>query len=410
MKLFLLVVLFIATSSALVTYYRSSDENRVPDSYILVFKPNITDNHVASYIAKLEKTTKVRSTFSIGTFRGVSVTTSVEQLNQFLQHEASLDYIEDNKIVGFGAAEQSCVRQEVLAWNLNRLSSRAIPFDDYYYHGDNAGEGVYSYIIDTGIRITHNEFKDTDGSRAIWGTNTLDSQDSDCNGHGTHVAGTVGGTIYGVAKKVRLVAVKVLNCAGGGTTDSVVNGIDWAVDDCVKNKRTCNANMSLGGGFSKALNDAVKNAVNQGMAFIVAAGNADADACLYSPASEPTAITVGATALVASGPSENEEDQRSSFSNFGSCCDIFAPGSAIPSAWSTSDSAFNTISGTSMAAPHVAGVVSIIQSVSPSSTPAEIADKLRSDSTPGAISLQCENSQACMRSPNNLLFSPFCAP
>ncbi|WP_442933338.1 S8 family peptidase [Micromonospora psammae] len=266
-------------------------------------------------------------------------------------------------------------------WGLDRIDQRNLPLNSSYTY-PNTATNVRAYIIDTGIRTTHTDF----GGRASWGTNTVDSNNTDCNGHGTHVAGTVGGTRYGVAKDVRLIAVKVLNCSGSGSTTGVVNGINWVTANAVK---PAVANMSLGGGASSAIDNAVTNSVNSGITYAVAAGNSSANACSYSPARAAAAITVGAT---------TSSDARASYSNYGSCVDIFAPGSSILSAWRTSDTASNTISGTSMASPHVAGAAALVLSANPSYSPAQVASYLTTNATPGKV------TNPGTGSPNRLLF------
>jgi len=240
------------------------------------------------------------------------------------------------------------------AWGLDRVDQRDLPLDDETYSPteDLDGSGVTAYIIDTGIRITHNEFKDeaSGDQRARWGTNTSgDDEDFDCNGHGTHVAGTVGGSKYGVAKNAKLVAVKVLNCEGSGTYAGVIKGIEWAIKDAIGKKAT--ANLSLGGPTSQAVDLAVRNLHNSGVPTVVAAGNENKDACTASPARERSVITVG---------SSTKDDVRSSFSNYGECVDIFAPGSDITASWIGGDDDVKTISGTSMASPHVCGAVALL--------------------------------------------------
>ncbi|MFD0200338.1 MULTISPECIES: S8 family peptidase [Saccharothrix] len=255
------------------------------------------------------------------------------------------------------------------SWGLDRVDQRNLPLDNSYTYPNTAGN-VTAYIIDTGIRTTHQDF----GGRAVWGTNTSgDGNNSDCNGHGTHVAGTVGGAAHGVAKGVRLVAVKVLNCAGSGTTAGVIAGVDW-----VTANRTgpAVANMSLGGGAQAALDTAVANSIASGITYAVASGNSNADACGFSPARVPTALTVNAS---------DRNDARATFSNWGACTDLYAPGVGITSAWSTGDTATNTISGTSMAAPHVAGVAALHLSANPGATPAQVDAAITNSATPNVI-------------------------
>jgi len=225
-------------------------------------------------------------------------------------------------------------------------------------------------------------------------------KNTDCNGHGTHVAGTVGGTTYGVAKKVTLVGVKVLGCTGSGTNAGVISGIDYAANN--RKGRPGVANMSLGGGKSQATNNAVAAAVRSGLTMVVAAGNENQDACNVSPASEPLAVTVGSTEV--SDDDAIQEDARSSFSNFGTCVKIMAPGSLIKSAWYTSNSATNTISGTSMASPHVCGAAALVLSENPTATPAQVLASLSDASTVGEINMVCSTT-ACRNTPNKMLFS-----
>ncbi len=272
------------------------------------------------------------------------------------------------------------------SWGLDRIDQRTLPLDNQISTSQN-GFGVTVYIIDTGIRADHSEF----GGRVTVGFDAINDgrNTNDCNGHGTHVAGTVGGATYGVAPQVSLVAVRVLNCAGSGSTSGVIAGIDWVTANHAAGVSAV-ANMSLGGGYSLALNTATQNAIADGISFVVAAGNDNAIACNYSPASTPNAITVGAT---------TSSDARASYSNYGSCVDIFAPGSSITSSWNTSPTATNTISGTSMASPHVAGAAALILSGSPSSTPTQVATALTAASTTGVV------TDPAAGSPNRLLFT-----
>jgi aqualysin 1 len=227
------------------------------------------------------------------------------------------------------------------SWGLDRIDETALPLSGSYTYTNN-GSGVNAYVIDTGIRTTHSQF----GTRASVAFDAVGDgrNGQDCNGHGTHVSGTIGGSTFGVAKAVRLFAVRVLNCQGSGTNSGVIAGVNWVTAHHIS---PAVANMSLGGGVSTALDSAVTNSINSGVTYAIAAGNSNTNAANSSPARVGAAITVG---------SSTQSDARSSFSNFGSVVDIFAPGSGITSAWATSNTATNTISGTSMATPHVAGV------------------------------------------------------
>ena len=271
------------------------------------------------------------------------------------------------------------------SWGLDRLDQRTLPLDSVFTAADK-GVGVDAYIVDTGILSTHTDFagRMSTGYSAISDVNGT----NDCNGHGTHVAGTTAGTTYGIAKSATLIPVRVLDCTGSGTFSGVIAGLDWIVGHHVAGKPAV-ANMSLGGGASSSVDLAVQNVISDGVVMAVAAGNDGLNACNYSPARAANAITVGST---------TSTDARSSFSNIGTCVDIFAPGSGITSAWIGSTTATNTISGTSMATPHVAGVAAVLFGRYPTSTPAQIATMLRNSATPNIV------ASAGTGSPNYLLY------
>lgn len=280
-------------------------------------------------------------------------------------------------------ASLSAVQFNPPSWGLDRIDHHN-PLHPGSYTYPNEGAGVTAYVIDSGIRITHQEF----GVRARWGANTVDFNNFDCNGHGTHVAGTIGGTNYGVAKQVDLVAVKAFNCQGQGSAATVTAAVDWVTGDHIAGPAV--ANMSLGFAPPVPMIDmAVRNSIFDGVVYAVASMNSAVDACWYSPARLPEAITVNATA---------QNDSRAVFSDYGMCTDIFAPGVDIPSAWWNGDAAINTISGTSMATPHVAGAAALVLAANPFLNPQQVAATLYADATPNLVTNPGPGS------PNRLLF------
>jgi subtilisin family serine protease len=269
-------------------------------------------------------------------------------------------------------------------WGLDRIDQRNLPLNATYNYNW-TGSGVRAYIIDTGIRTAHTQF----GGRASAVFDAFGGNGQDCNGHGTHVAGTVGGSTYGVAKSSLLRAVRVLDCNGSGSTSGVISGVDWVRQNFIA---PAVANMSLGGGVSSALDTAVNNLSNAGVTIAVAAGNSNANACNSSPARAANAITTGSTTTT---------DARSSFSNFGTCVDIFAPGSGILSAWFSSNTATATLSGTSMASPHVAGVAALYKQANPSASATTVRNAIVNNATTNKV------TNAGTGSPNRLLYSLF---
>jgi subtilisin family serine protease len=299
----------------------------------------------------------------------------------------------DPRVVGIEADQimHAVTAQSSPAWGLDRIDQRALPLNQSYTYNA-TGSGVRAYIIDTGILRTHTEF----GTRASIGTDKVgDGRNGvDCNGHGTHVAGTIGGTTYGVAKAVSLIAVRVLGCDGSGATSGVIAGVDWVTANKI---RPAVANMSLGGGASSSLDTAVSNSIASGVTYAIAAGNGNVlgfseDACSTSPARVGSAITVSAT---------DSGDTKASWANYGTCVDIFGPGVDVKSAWYSSTTATNTISGTSMATPHVAGVAAQYLQTNTAASPATVAAALVGNSTAGVVKSPGSGS------PNKLLYMGF---
>lgn len=369
----------------------------LPGRYIVVFKdavaPDLVDVAMESALQEtaaeaealapeLSRLEGAATTYRYdAVFNGFAAPLSARAV-EALRRNPNVDYIEVDSIVTIDTTQTGAT------WGIDRIDQRALPLSTTYTY-NNTGAGVTAYIIDTGILTTHTQF----GGRATSGYDAVDGAlpATDCNGHGTHVAGTVGGSTYGVAKGVSLVAVRVLDCAGSGTTSGVIAGVNWVTSNHTGTNPAV-ANMSLGGSASTSLDTAVANSIADGVTYAIAAGNNNKRACNYSPARVPTAITVGAT---------TNTDARASYSNYGTCLDLFAPGSSITSAWYTSTTATNTISGTSMATPHVAGVAALYLQSNPSAPAATVASALVANATSGVV------TSAGTGSPNKLLYTNY---
>jgi serine protease len=361
----------------------SEAATEINEDYIVVLKrpaqigaqATMTQAMVASTVHALADKHRlhVRKIYSVAIKGGLYRMTADQA--EALKREPSIAYVEKDQVISINAAQSNAV------WGLDRLDQSALPLNQTYnYPG--AGAQVNAYVIDTGVLVNHSDFE----GRAVHGRDLVDGDGdaTDCNGHGTHVAGTIGSKTYGVAKNVKIHAVRVLDCQGSGTFSGVIEGIEWVTANHVK---PAVANMSLGGPISQAVDDAVKASIQAGVTYVLAAGNENTDACNGSPARVGPAITVG---------SSTKDDARSSFSNYGTCVDIFAPGSEIKSLWYTSVSSTNTISGTSMASPHVAGVAALYLNQNPNATPSQVATALVNAGVLGKI------SNAGSGSPNKL--------
>jgi len=403
----------IAAAAALAPLH--ANEKKIDGKYIVVFKMDSVEADRKAHMdmvkaaATEDKTFAVEREFNIMKFFAYSGPMSLATLQKIREDDSVVDFVEADSIMSVDAPinkeliklypegvtkvmneskPDTCVAQLEATWGLVRTGERTLNINgEYYYDDANVGSGVDAYILDTGIYTEHIEFE----GRAVWGTDTVDnpSPRTDSNGHGTHVAGTVGSKGYGIAKASTLIAVKVLGASGSGSTAGVIDGVDFTCSDHQAKRNKCVANMSLGGGLSLALNRAVEQAVECGCSFAVASGNSNANACLNSPASaDGDVITVN---------SMDSSDQQSYFSNHGLCTDIFAPGSSITSTWIGSRFAINTISGTSMASPHVCGVQAKLAELN--DDPAVIKATILREATQDALSSVSANT------PNSLVYS-----
>lgn len=357
--------------------------NKIENQYIVVLNDDVVGEKgmfsIAPYIASelaVNHKGKVKQVFQHA-LNGFAVEMTEEEAIA-LSEDFRVAYVEEDSIVTLDATQTNA------PWGLDRIDQRNRPLNGTYVFNYTASN-VRAYVIDTGILTTHNDF----GGRAANNFDAFGGNGADCNGHGTHVAGTIGGATYGVAKGVQLRGIRVLNCQGSGTNSGVIAGVDWVR---LNHVAPAVANMSLGGGISTALDTAVNNLSNAGVPIAVAAGNSNANACNSSPARAANAITVGST---------TSTDARSSFSNFGTCLDLFAPGSSILSTWFTSNTATATLSGTSMASPHVAGVAALYKGQNPSASSATVRNAIVNGATTGVV------TNPGTGSPNRLLYSLF---
>ncbi|MET9624002.1 MULTISPECIES: S8 family serine peptidase [unclassified Streptomyces] len=350
-----------APTPALGTVYGLGAEGAVSGSYIVLLDEKADKGKLAK-----EYGGTLRRSYD-STVNGFSVNDlSVTEAKRLAADPAVSKVVQNKKF------SISATQADPPSWGLDRVDQTETAGDSKYTYPDGAGEGVTAYVIDTGVRVGHQDF----GGRASDGFDAVENDETaqDGNGHGTHVAGTIAGTAHGVAKKAKIVAVRVLDDNGSGTTEQVVAGIDWVTKN---HQGPSVANMSLGGGADPALDDAVRKAIASGVTFAVAAGNESSDAGQGSPSRVQEAITVA---------SSTKDDQQSDFSNFGSVVDLYAPGSDITSDWNDSDTGTKTISGTSMATPHVVGAAAVYLAAHPDATPDQVAQALVAGATADKIS------------------------
>jgi len=381
---FALCLVFLAVVTAKLTLLGSHDPTRIEGHYIVIYHENTTREQYNAHLKGVSYSTTFKYTYDIGeTYKGFAAELTPRLLDAILDDPMISEVHYDGLA---SIADNSCSHTQANApsWGIARTSHKG-GFDneglrdDHYYEQQHTGQGVDVYILDTGIYITHNDF----GGRARYGANFVDSVPTDQNSHGTHCAGTAAGVRFGLAKAANLIAVKVLNAGGSGSYSGIIAGIQYVTQQHQGSGRPSVASMSLGGTADGGMNAAVRASILAGIVYSIAAGNSNGNACNFYPASEPLAVTVGSTDIASSGNSDY--DARSSFSNFGTCLDIWAPGSAITSCGINGPDSSSVKSGTSMACPHVTGAIAVILGREPLLTPAQAQQRLTAMAQVGLI-------------------------
>jgi len=397
LSLFVILAVVVAVQSRAHVHHAPADRI-IKDSFIVVLHSNVSASHLSGHLNRhVGANFEIQAQWTI--INGYSAKITDHKVLASILEDPMVDYVEHDQIFTLvtepstldTVSTQQLGTQAAGLWGINRIWQRTRTNTAIYNYWASAGAGVDAYIVDTGLNPTHVEFTGRTATGASFVTDTGYPGTVDGNGHGTHVGSTVGGTTYGVAKLVTLIGVKVLSAGGSGSTTGVVNGVNWVASNSASRNRPSVANMSLGGSASTALDQSVNNAITSGVFFAVAAGNENQNACNVSPARATLAYTIGAT---------TNTDARSSFSNFGTCVKTFAPGSSILGAWIGSNTATNTISGTSMASPHAAGAAALyLGHLGVPASPAAVATALNNIATTGVVGSPGTGS------PNRLLYT-----
>ena len=365
---------FAVTTSSALADPANSDENPTAEVLGIEHPEKIDGKYLVSLSSELSTTNlghlledyDATVTSEWGSFNAFATELTYAEAQQ-LAADPLVEYVQQDAVV---ETQEEGTQTDPPSWGLDRIDQVDLPLDDEFTYANTASD-VTIHVLDTGVNLNHNEF---DG-RLVEGFDAIDEggDADDCQGHGTHVAGTAAGTEFGVAKEAKIAPIRVLDCGGTGSYEGIIEGINWVTENA---EGPTVANMSLGGPSDQAVDDAVSAAIDSGVTVIAASGNDATDACNYSPASVESAITVN---------NSNIDDGQSNTSNYGSCTDLYAPGSDITSAWIDGDDAEYTDSGTSMAAPHVAGAAAIYLQENPEATPAEVKDHLLETATEDAI-------------------------